>query len=324
MHCVLCGKVLLSTVSTVDAKSSKPLNVVICHGCGLVQQDPIPSQAHLHNFYTHHYRIDYKGTYAPQPKHIYRAGMAAADRVNFLQQNGIDGGKVLDIGAGSGEFVYISRARGYDTIGVEPNIGYSEFAKAQYGVEVVTGDFREIRETYQVITMFHVLEHLPDPVHTFKTLWSLLTEGGHLCVEVPNIEASDASPHNIFFKAHLFYFSGATLTACASPYFEPVATDRQSNLRVLFRKRRHIGALILPHQDNVGHTIRRLRQKGWVEYLFLGGGLLKGIKKLKQLVNEVSLHSTSGKNILDAVLGVHSNLPDRVKTVSHRQPYIGF
>ena len=161
MPCVLCGTPCPSTVSNVDAKSSEPLNVAICRECGLVQQDPIPSEAHLHDFYTHHYRTDYKRTYAPKPKHIYRAGLAAVDRVAFLERNGILGGTLLDIGAGGGEFVYMSKARGYDSIGVEPNIGYSDFAKARYGVEVVTGDFRQVMGTYQVITMFHVLEHLP-------------------------------------------------------------------------------------------------------------------------------------------------------------------
>lgn len=126
----------------MDAKSQETLHVAICKGCGLVQQDPIPSEQELHHFYTHNYRVDYKKTYTPKPKHVYRAGMAGLDRLRFLKRNGLAGGKLLDIGAGGGEFVYLSKRSGYRSVGVEPNIGYSEFAKSQYGVQVTTGDFR--------------------------------------------------------------------------------------------------------------------------------------------------------------------------------------
>jgi 2-polyprenyl-3-methyl-5-hydroxy-6-metoxy-1,4-benzoquinol methylase len=301
MPCVLCGKADFSTVSSVDAKSHQPLHVACCHGCGLVQQDPCPSEQDLHHFYTHQYRTDYKKTYAPKPKHIYRAGMLAVERLNFLQQHGIQGGTLLDIGAGGGEFVSLAQSRGYDSHGVEPNIGYSEFAKTQYGVDVMTGDFQRISGTYQVITMFHVLEHVPDPVNTFKRLWALLAEGGYLCVEVPNIETRDASPHNIFFKAHLFYFSRAALAACASPYFEPVVTDKRANLRMLFRRRQQETLMTVPSPEEVAHTIRRLRQKGWIEYLFRGGGLIKGIMKLKDRFKESSYQKKAGRDILAGI-----------------------
>ncbi len=107
---------------------------------------------------------------------------------------------------------------------------------------------------------------MPDPVKTFKTLWTLLEVGGHLCIEVPNIEAADASPHNTFFKAHIFYYSGARLIACASPYFEPVALEQMGNLRILFRKKPKESVLTLPDEIHTAHVLRRLRQKGWWEY----------------------------------------------------------
>ncbi len=179
MPCVLCGQSSLSTISTVDAKSHSALNVAICCRCGLVQQDPMPSKMELRLFYAHTYRTDYKNTSTPKAKHIYRAGMAAVERVNFLQSHGVHGGKLLDVGAGGGEFVHISTTRGYNSKGIEPNIGYSEFARNQYGVDIKTGELGETGETYDIITMFHVLEHMPD-FETFKIAWSMLNEGGYL------------------------------------------------------------------------------------------------------------------------------------------------
>lgn len=301
MPCALCHKSLLSTVSTVDAKSRKRLHVAMCNDCGLVQQDPIPSEQEVDHFYSHRYTREYKKTYVPKPKHIYRAGITALARVQFLKENGIYGGKLLDIGAGGGEFVYMARARGYDAIGIEPNIGYTDYAKSEYGVEVITGGLSNIGETYDVITMFHVLEHLPN-LETFKVLWSLLNERGYLFLEVPNIEANDASPRNIFFKAHIFYFSMATLSACASRYFERLQADDSSNLQMLFKKKSRESPIALPTQADVAYTVRRLYQKGWFEYLIVGGGLLKGFSKLRQILQESKVKHKSGLDILQGIL----------------------
>jgi SAM-dependent methyltransferase len=208
------------------------------------------------------------------------------------------GGKLLDIGAGGGEFVYLTKRSGYQSVGVEPNIGYSEFAKSQYGAEVTTGDFREVSDRYHIITMFHVLEHLPNPVQVFKTLWTLVDKGGYVFIEVPNIHATNASPHNIYFKAHIFYFSPAALIACAFPYFEPLTIDDSSNLRILFKRKQQESPLSLPTKEEVFYTAERLRRKGWLEYLFIGGGLFKSILKLKQLVQESQLRHKNAKDIL--------------------------
>jgi 2-polyprenyl-3-methyl-5-hydroxy-6-metoxy-1,4-benzoquinol methylase len=299
--CALCGTTFLSTVSTVDAKSQETLHVAICKGCGLVQQDPIPSEQELHHFYTHDYRVDYKKTYTPKPKHVYRAGMAALDRLRFLKRNGLTGGKLLDIGAGGGEFVYLSRRSGYQSVGLEPNIGYSEFAKNQYRVEVTTGDFRAVSDTYHIITMFHVLEHLPNPVQVFKALWALADKEGYVFIEVPNIHATNVSPHNIYFKAHIFYFSSAALIACASPYFEPLKIDDSLNLRVLFKRKPQESPISLPAKEEMSYTAERLRQKGWLEYLFIGGGIFKSILKLKQLVQESQLRHKNAQDILHSI-----------------------
>lgn len=301
MPCALCGQTSLSTISTVDAKSHHALNVAICADCGLVQQDPLPSEMELRHFYAHAYRTDYKNTYTPKAKHVYRAGMAAIERVNFLRSHGVHGGKLLDVGAGGGEFVYISKSKGYDSRGIEPNLGYSEFARTQYGVEIKTGELCEAGGAYDIITMFHVLEHMPN-FESLRMAWSMLNEGGYLFIEVPNIETNDASPHNIYFKAHLFYFNRATLSACASKDFAPLVIEEQSNLRILFKRKSRQGHISLPKQDDVSHIALRLRQKGWFEYLFAGGGIYKPFLKLTQLIQEAKVKHRSNLDILNSIL----------------------
>lgn len=318
MRCGLCGGASGRTVSSIDAKCGRPLQVVLCNDCGLVQQDPLPSEEDLAAYYRDHYRVDYKGTYAPKLKHVYRAGLVALDRCDFMNKFGVVGGTLLDIGAGGGEFVYLSRCRGFRSVGVEPNVGYAEFAQSRYNVDVTIGDHRKVFRSFQVVTMFHVLEHLADPVRVFEALGAIVEDGGTLVVEVPNIEARNSSPRNIYFKAHVFYFSPATLIACASPYFEPVHVDEGGNLRVIFRKRPRPVSLRLPEKEAVARSMRRFQVKGWMEYLFLGRGLLRPLEKLEQLIVESRLPRVPPKALLEGLLQQAASVKLQARSLEHR------
>lgn len=300
MKCALCeSDGPFGEVSHKDAKSSERLLVSLCEKCGLVQQNPIPSIEELRVYYSHNYRQDYKNTYAPKPQHIHRAGKTALPRIEFLKDAGISSGKLLDIGAGGGEFVYLAGRSGFQAVGVEPSIGYSEYAASEYGSLVKTGELEDIEGTYDVITMFHVMEHLPAPIRAFEKLHGLLNEGGKLFVEVPWIETNDASPHNIFFKAHIFYFSAETLIACANRFFDVVIVDTTANLKVLFEARREPSPLALPGSESAVRLAKRLKEKGWVEYLMKGKGLAKPFRKLSRLLEESKVNDLPPRQILD-------------------------
>ena len=118
-----------------------------------------------------------------------------------------------------------------------------------------------------------------------------------------NIEQADASPANIYFKAHLFYLSAATLTAFGSKYFDPIAIDAKGNLKVLFKKKLNQADLILPDHDSVSNSIARLKEKGWLEYLTIGGGWKKPFARLRRDLRFKTLTETTPKAILDRALG---------------------
>ena len=302
MSCILCNQTDLKTISTKDAKSSDFLNVSVCQSCGMVQQDPIPTEEELKEYYSTEYRQDYKKTYTPKLKHVFRAGNLALERIKFLQNGGISKGKLLDVGAGGGEFTYLSGEAGFTSEGMEPNIGYSTYAREEYSVNIQTGTLSDVVGAYQVITMFHVLEHIPDPTKTFKILSGLLEEDGCLFIEVPNIETNDASPHNTYFKAHIHYFSEATLISSASPYFEVIFSDNGTNLRILFRKRKEEKDLVLPSNAQVEFTKERLRKKGWTEYVFAGKGYMKLFSRIGIIIRESMLPKQKGVELLQSLI----------------------
>ncbi len=298
-RCLLCKNTDITIISEVDSKTSAQLPVGLCETCGLVQQTPAPTEEALSQYYKQEYRLEYKQSYAPKPKHVYRASKIARQRINFLNESKIYSGRLLDVGAGGGEFTYLAHRAGFRSKGIEPNIGYSEYARNEYDCSVITAEINSIKEKYNIITLFHVLEHLPDPIKSFERLYNLLEENGVLFVEVPWIETNDASPRSIFFKAHIVYFSTATLIACASQYFEVIKIDTTSNLRILFKARKKPAPLRLPTPSSVTHLKRRMNEKGWFEYLFIGNGAVKPMKKILQGLEENRIRHLSGKQIID-------------------------
>jgi SAM-dependent methyltransferase len=235
----------------------------------------------------------------PRPRHIHRAGVAALDRLDLLARwlpRQSTGTRLLDVGAGGGEFVYLARRRGYDARGIEPNVGYSEFAQSAYGVEVRTAGLEAAGDTHaDVVTMFHVFEHMAHPRDALTRIAGILSPGGHLFIEVPNILQADASPHNTYFRAHLYYYSRHTLAAAASRHFDLLEVDDQGNLKALLRKKAQPEAACrLPGADELAFIRARLARKGWLEYLTVGGGLRKPFLRVATRMRERSASALAG------------------------------
>lgn len=305
MNCSLCQGNRSSVIARTDCKSRKNLNVVICDDCGLIQQDPVPSASELKNYYAKEYRIDYKRTLQPKAKHIHRSVKQAARRLDFLRKSGISSGKLLDIGSGSGEFVAICGRGGFDAEGAEPNHGYSDYARSQYRANVLTRELHELEGSYDIVTLFHVLEHLPHPVSVFGKLHSLLRPGGRLLVEVPWGLSPSISPTNRYFKAHLYYFDSETLAACASPYFDIVSTLVDGNLSILFQRKESASppSPALPPRPYALAAGNEARHMGWWRYLIRGKGIFTPWRKLRKLVEEYQIRHLTGSAIVDLSQG---------------------
>ena len=303
--CGFCGSSALTVMRKKDAKSGRNLLIGFCEQCALVQQVPMPTLEHLTIYYSHNYREDYKASYSPKSKHVVRAGRAAQERLGWLQRKGVEmtGKRLVDIGAGGGEFVYLARKAGFDAVGIEPNIGYSEFARTNYGVDVSTDMLSDLPESsVDVVTMFHVLEHMADPSSVVKNVWSALANNGLWIIEVPNILQVDASPHNIFFKAHIFYYSLETLLEVVGSCFELIWANSQGNLKVVLKKRETMqDAPLLIDQERVRHQFFLLEKKNWWSYIVLGGGWSKFFRNLSRNVGEMRYRKVQPKAILDLI-----------------------
>ena len=132
-------------------------------------------------------------------------------------------GDLLDVGCGMGDFCGVAREAGFAVYGTEFSDTYSEHTKRTVGItEIYTGRLQEIdfgAKQFEVITLWHVLEHVPDPLETLLCLKALVKPEGLVAVEVPNVEQnrtrpmyrSDLEDYPVERQEHLFYYSSQSL-----------------------------------------------------------------------------------------------------------------
>lgn len=106
-------------------------------------------------------------------------------------------GRILDIGAGTGDFLFEAKNRGWRINGIEPNADARTKA-LEKGVKLSIDSTKFKSEKFDVITMWHVLEHVPDLKNQIIEIEHLLKKGGLLIIAVPNFKSYDA----IFYKEH--------------------------------------------------------------------------------------------------------------------------
>lgn len=119
--------------------------------------------------------------------------------------------RLLDIGAGTGDFLVVAKSAGWKVAGIEPNPSAEQRAKEK-GIHLFSKLEELDGQKFDVITLWHVLEHLPDLEHQIRQISSLLHDKGTLVVAVPNFKSYDATHYGEFWAAydvprHLWHFS---------------------------------------------------------------------------------------------------------------------
>lgn len=128
----------------------------------------------------------------------------------ILQQLG-DVGSLLDVGAGTGDFLKVAKEKGWQVHGMEPNKNAANLA-LEKGIDLKASlnDFEG--KQFDVVTLWHVLEHIPDLEETILKLAALVKPQGTLIIAVPNFKSFDARHYGKFWAAydvprHLWHFS---------------------------------------------------------------------------------------------------------------------
>ncbi len=210
MRCYLCGSDSKRVFNRVDSFGF-PLIYYQCDQCGLVYQLLEESQAADPEFYSETYRKIYQDHVEPTAKDIYVQEKRAPFLIQWIKNYLPHPPKrVLDIGASTGILLEAFRnAFQCEVVGVEPGDAYRAYAEGK-GIRMAPALDDLIGEhpgQFDLVSMIHVIEHLPDPVGTLKLIReNLLTSNGLILVEAPNFYA-----HDSYELAHLTCFTPHTL-----------------------------------------------------------------------------------------------------------------
>ncbi len=240
--CNLCGADDYDVIARGD-RDGQPLRTVLCRRCGLAWVNPRPPAAAMDDYYEREYRADYKGAQAPPLRKILRGLLGADERRRAIRPLVRDGATVLDVGCGAGELVYLLRQDGFDATGIEPGREYAAFARdvLRLPVQTATVGTAVVEPASQaLVTMFHSLEHVPDPRAVLAAVGGWLVQGGSLVVEVPNLASVVQAPSHRYHYAHLYHFTAETLAALGDAAgLRPVGTafsDDGGNVTCVFRR----------------------------------------------------------------------------------------
>jgi len=183
--------------------------IVKCVRCGLVYQSPIPSGEEIIDAYDGVVDERYVEERSGRIETFGR-DLAAVERHER-------GGKLLDVGCHLGLFLEVARERGWDVTGVEPSHWSVEQAR-KGGLDVRHGTLETVHfpdETFDVVTMWDVVEHLPDPLGELKRMHRILRPDGLLALSTMNVDALfprlAGRRWPWYMQMHLVYFSRRTL-----------------------------------------------------------------------------------------------------------------
>lgn len=169
---------------------------------------------------------------------------------NVMWLDGSKRGRLLDVGCGSGRFLAKMRNFGWEVTGVEPDPKAVEVARKVLDIEVCQGTLEDTeftQDSFDALTMSHVIEHVADPLVLLKECKRVLKPGGRLVLVTPNVESLGAWAFNQAWlhwdpPRHLFLFSPRTLTRCVESAGLRILTLRTSALEApsMWTQSRHL------------------------------------------------------------------------------------
>ncbi len=174
-QCKLCDS---HSLGLLDPAS----NIAQCRTCGYVFDNPRPTLKELISFYSR------PGKYDSWLEEIGPRNRLWHRRLKKLQSTKKPG-SLLDVGTGIGQFLSLARTSYREVYGTEVSATAVAIAKEKYGLDLFHGTIEELARqemAFDNITLFHVLEHVPDPKAMLETCHSLLTDGGCMVIAVPN------------------------------------------------------------------------------------------------------------------------------------------
>ena len=205
-HCPLCASTHLRPhYLTRDRHYGIPGNYRLakCHECSLVFLNPLPTEAALSRLYPETYYA-YQSFFGKTHFLKRLVKTLLFFRIGTKDPKFAEPGRVLDLGCGSGKFLYAYREKGWRTFGVEINSEAARLGREAAGLDIFAGNLMAAafpRENFDYIRSNHSFEHIVNPNETLEEIRRVLKPHGKLLIGVPNI----AGWNSKFFRRYWWY-----------------------------------------------------------------------------------------------------------------------
>lgn len=222
--CALCGSdrwIAQARYRDLDFKVPGEWCLVRCDDCGFIYLNPRPALSAFNLIYPRNY-VPYQMELTPSTRWLMRKAIITAyegGKLREIQRCNIPvGSRILDVGCGAGFFLSLLADHGWLAVGVEPNQELVERARRN-ALDVRLGTLEDARlesEAFDVITLWHALEHDPVPKKTLSRCRELLKPGGVVIIQLPDFDSWEAKAFGNYFwgldlPRHLNFFTSDTL-----------------------------------------------------------------------------------------------------------------
>lgn len=222
-QCPICSNTEYKEFITVKdyTVSKKEFIIVECKGCGFKYTNPRPAENSLGKYYESEEYVSHSDTRNGMINVLYHfiRTYTIKKKIKLLRKYS-KGDILLDIGCGTGAFLSVAERASYKTIGIEPDENARSYGKELYGLGIFDENkLKEIKtKSTDIITMWHVLEHVSDLTERITTIERILKDDGVLFVAVPNCSSWDAKYYKQYWAAydvprHLYHFSPKDIKA---------------------------------------------------------------------------------------------------------------
>jgi len=199
--------------------SGKDFSIEECKQCTFRFTNPRPGPDELPSYYESKDYISHSNEKKGLLSFVYQQARKYSLAQKYkLIQHFPPNSKILDYGCGTGDFLNYCKTHNWNTSGIEPNPGARQQAVDNYKLQVEEEAFVNnlVPASYDVITLWHVLEHVPLLQERIKALTNALKPGGLLIIALPNCDSWDAQYYKNFWAAydvprHLYHFNPTTL-----------------------------------------------------------------------------------------------------------------
>ncbi len=222
--CPVCGSPFQKVLDVKDHfLSQEEFQILRCDGCRLRKTNPAPSPNSIGRYYETEEYLSHgdnqKGLFAWLYRQAKKVNLSRKARLlNQLAPHA----HLLDYGCGTGDFIQYCQELGFEARGAEPSAQALKHASPLVIDNIISPEEELAADTkYDIITMWHVLEHVHDPLEVIARLKEKLNTNGHLVIAVPNPDSTDAKHYGAFWAGwdvprHLWHFEPEAMIKMAS------------------------------------------------------------------------------------------------------------